>query len=58
MELNKGCPIIKTKKSSYVFFNQHFMHQITLLGIHSVKVFASKERFNHSNGIDHPFQKN
>ena len=57
MESNKGCSTIKTKKSSYIFFNQYFVHQKYLLGIDSVKEIAPKEWFNHSKGIDHPFQK-
>ena len=46
----------KIKKPSYLFFNQRFVQQTSLLGIESVKKFAPKEWFNHSNGIDHPFQ--
>ena len=30
MELNKGCPIIKTKKTSYIFFNPRFLHPTSL----------------------------
>ena len=56
MESNKGCQNVKSKKSSYVFFNQRFVQQTSLLGIESVKTFAPKEWLNHSNGIDHPFQ--
>ena len=35
MESNKGCPTIK--KSSYIFFNQRFLQQTSLLGIDYVK---------------------
>ena len=30
MELNIGCPTIKTKKYSYLFFDQRFVHQTFL----------------------------
>ena len=56
MESNKGSTTIKSKISSFIFFNQRFVQQTSLLGIESVKKFAPKEWFNHSNGIDHPFQ--
>ena len=53
MESNKGCPNIKSKKSSYIFFNQRFVQQ---RDIESVKRFAPKEWFNHWSGIDLPLQ--
>ena len=56
MESNERYPTIKTKKSSFIFFNQYFVHQTFLLRINSVNAFAPKEWFTHSNGIDHPFQ--
>ena len=56
MESNKGYPNIKSKKSSYLFFNQRVVQQTSFLGFDSVKNFAPKKWFNHSNGIDHPFQ--
>ena len=44
-------------KIKNIFLNQRFVHQTSLLGIDSVKKFVPKEWYNHSNGIDHPFQK-
>ena len=57
MVLKEGCPTIKSKKSSFIFFNQRFVQQTSLFGIESVKKFAPNEWFNHLNGINHPFQK-
>ena len=37
-----------------MFFNQRFVQQTSL---EAVKKFAPKKWLNHSNGIDHPFQK-
>ena len=56
MESNKGCPNIKSKNSSYIFFNQRFVQQTSLFGIESVKKFAPKEWLNHSNRMDHHSQ--
>ena len=56
MESNKGCPNINSTKSSDIFFNQRFVKQTSLLGIESVKQFASKKWFYRSNGIYHNFQ--
>ena len=54
--MNKGCPNIKSKTSSDLFFNQRFLQQSSLLSIDSVKKFAPKEWLNHSNESDHPFK--
>ena len=55
MESNKACPNIESRKSLYIFFNQRFLQQLSLLGIDSVTKFAPKEWLNHSYEIKHPF---